>query len=95
MEKNEKNNVINGVIFLQPDIKGKLAKAFKSSCEGSISEFLSNLRKNNLKLMSGNEDDIIKNELLEAKLYKVYKEYIREEIESEYENLYKNEKIAK
>ena len=86
MEKNEKNNVINGVIFLQPDIKGKLAKAFKSSGEGSISEFLSNLRKNNLKLMSGNEDDIIKNELLEAKLYKVYKEYIREEIESEYEN---------
>lgn len=87
MEKNTKNNnVIEGVVFLQPDIKNKLAKAFKASNEGSISEFLANLRKSNLKLISGNEDDIIKNELLEAKLYKVYKEYIREEIENEYNN---------
>lgn len=87
MEKNTKNNnVIEGVIFLQPDVKNKLAKAFKASNEGSISEFLANLRKSNLKLISGNEDDIIKNELLEAKLYKVYKEYIREEIENEYNN---------
>ncbi len=87
MEKNTKNNnVIEGVIFLQPEVKTKLAKAFKASNEGSISEFLANLRKSNLKLISGNEDDIIKNELLEAKLYKVYKEYIREEIENEYNN---------
>ena len=87
MEKNTKNNnIIEGVVFLQPDIKNKLAKAFKASNEGSISEFLANLRKSNLKLISGNEDDIIKNELLEAKLYKVYKEYIREEIENEYNN---------
>ena len=87
MEKNTKNNnVIEGVIFLQPEVKTKLAKAFKTSNEGSISEFLANLRKSNLKLISGNEDDIIKNELLEAKLYKVYKEYIREEIENEYNN---------
>lgn len=87
MEKNTKNNnVIEGVVFLQPEVKNKLAKAFKASNEGSISEFLANLRKSNLKLISGNEDDIIKNELLEAKLYKVYKEYIREEIENEYNN---------
>lgn len=87
MEKNTKNNnVIEGVLFLQPEVKNKLAKAFKASNEGSISEFLANLRKSNLKLISGNEDDIIKNELLEAKLYKVYKEYIREEIENEYNN---------
>ena len=30
MEKNTKNNnIIEGVVFLQPDIKNKLAKAFK------------------------------------------------------------------
>ena len=40
MEKNEKNNVINGVIFLQPDIKGKLAKAFKDLLAKIISFIL-------------------------------------------------------
>lgn len=86
MDKNNKNNkIIEGVLFLQPNIKNKLAKAFKKADEGSISDFLSNLKKSNLKLISGNEEDIIKQELLDKKLYKVYKEYIREEIEGEYE----------
>lgn len=86
MEKNSKSNVVEGVIFLQPNIKNKLAKAFKKANEGSISEFINSLQKSNLKLISGNEEDIVKQELLEAKLYKVYKEYIREEIENEYNN---------
>lgn len=86
MDKNNKSGkVIEGVLFLQPNIKNKLAKAFKKADEGSISDFLNDLQKSNLKLISGNEEDVIKQELLEKKLYKVYKEYIREEIEGEYE----------
>ncbi len=90
MDKNSKNNVIENVIFLQPEIKNKLAKAFKNSKEGSISEFLVNLKSDNLKLISGNEDNIIKEKLLDNKLYKVYKEFIREEIENE--QILKNQK---
>ena len=89
LEKMDKNNksgkVIEGVLFLQPNIKNKLAKAFKKANKNSISDFLNDLQKSNLKLISGNEEDVIKQELLEKKLYKVYKEYIREEIEGEYE----------
>ena len=83
MNKNDK--IIEG-LFLQPAVKNKLSKAFKKADEGSISDFLLMLQKSNLKLISGNEEDIIKSELLDAKLYKVYKEYIREEIENEYNN---------
>ncbi|MDD2839498.1 MAG: ribonucleoside triphosphate reductase [Rickettsiales bacterium] len=79
------NNVINNVLFLKPDTKNRLSKSFKDAKEGSISDFLNNLSKNSLKLISGNEEDIIKQELINQKLFKVYKEYIREEIESEYE----------
>ena len=85
MDKNKNSKVIDGVLFLQPNIKNKLAKAFKKAGEGSISDFLNGLQKNNLKLISGNEEEIIKQELLDGKLYGVYKEYIREEIEGEYE----------
>ena len=87
MDKNNKNNnkVVDGV-FLQPSLKNKLAKSFKRAGEGSISDFLANLTKNNLKLLSCDEEEIIKQSLLEEKLFKVYKEYIREEIENEYES---------
>ena len=81
----DKNRVVDGV-FLKPDIKNKLARAFKKANNGSISEFLINLQKNNLKLFSGDEEKILEEELLNEKLYDVYKEYIREEIEDEYEN---------
>lgn len=82
----ENNNVVNNVLFLKPNLKNKLSKAFKNSKEGSVSDFLDGLLKNSLKLISGNEEDIIKQELINQKLFKVYKEYIREEIESEYES---------
>ncbi len=86
MDKNTKNDkVIDGVLFLKPDLKNKLSKAFKKANEGSISDFLTNLQKSNLKLISGNEEEILEQELLNEKLYKVYKEYIREEIENESE----------
>ena len=81
----ENNKVIDGV-FLKPELKDKLAKAFKSANEGSISDFLNNLQKSNLKLISEDEEKVLEQELLNEKLYKVYKEYIREEIEDEYED---------
>jgi len=85
MEKKEKK-VIESTLFLSPSIKEKLAQAFKKSCEGSISEFLNQLNRNNLKLISGDTDSIIKEQLLNSRLLKVYKEYIREEIENEIES---------
>lgn len=81
MEKN--NNKILDCMFLQTSVKSKLSKSFKAANEGSISNFLDSLSKNGLKLIAGKEDDIIKQELIQQKLFKVYKEYIREEIENE------------
>ena len=79
------DNVVN-CIFLQPAIKNKLAKSFKNAKEGSISEFLENLNKNNLQLINEDNDKIIEQELINEKLFKVYKEYIKAEIEEESES---------
>jgi ribonucleoside-triphosphate reductase len=79
------NNILEDLI-IKPSIKNKLSKAFKNSEEGSLSKFIEKLSKNNLKLISKNEEEIIKQELINANLFKVYKEYIREEIESELHN---------
>ena len=77
------NNIID-CVFLQPNIKNKLARAFKNAKEGSLSDFLENLNNKNLKIIAEDNDKIIEEELIEQKLFKVYKEYIREEIETNF-----------
>jgi ribonucleoside-triphosphate reductase len=68
--------------FLSPSIKDRLSKSFKNAKEGSVSSFISDLSVNNLKLIAGNEDDIIQQELAKRGLFKVLKEYIKIEIEN-------------
>ncbi|GMO58411.1 MAG: ribonucleoside triphosphate reductase [Rickettsiales bacterium] len=68
-------------LFVKPILREKLATAFKNAKEGSLSEFLSNLKNKNLKFIANNVSEVIETELLESKLFKVYKEYIKTEIQ--------------
>jgi hypothetical protein len=68
------NNIVE-CVFLQPNIKNKLARAFKNAKEGSLSDFLENLNNKNLKIIAEDNDKIIEEELIEQKLFKVYTPY--------------------
>ncbi|MDR3290038.1 MAG: ribonucleoside triphosphate reductase [Rickettsiales bacterium] len=73
----------NPEVFIKPNLKDRLAKAFKSAKSGSLSDFLNTIKNNNLKFIAGDQTEIIEQELLKANLLKVYKEFIKEEVEAE------------
>ncbi|MDR2527118.1 MAG: ribonucleoside triphosphate reductase [Rickettsiales bacterium] len=81
MEK-RKSNAGNIEVFLKPIFRDKLSRAFKNANEGSLSSFLEIVKSSDL-LVFGKEDEIIQQELLKKNLFKVYREYIKEEVTKE------------
>ena len=86
-QENQKNK------FLHSNTRNKLAKAFKDANEGKISDFynLLDIKRNTISstLAFKNEDELIKISLIECKWFKVFEEFVKQDIE---DNL-KNQKI--